>query len=180
MERNRAVRIPTSQALRFFTTVPRLDLDWAAALARITETETYLITTVSGSGRPHVVPVLGVWVDDFLAFTTEVSALKARHLAANPAIAVAAAGTDDDFTIEGTAELITDPDTLRAVAEAFPRKYEWWQPEVIDGRFVADDVSVVRSVYAVHPDRVFGFGKADGFSATRWTFPARVVHSPAR
>ncbi len=180
MERNRDVRIPTSHDLRFFTPVPRLELDWAAALTKIAETETYLITTVSATGRPHIVPVLGVWVDDFLAFTTEVSAVKARHLVANPAIAVAAAGTDDDFTIEGTAELIKEPDTLQAVADAFPRKYDWWHPQVIDGRFVADDFSIDRIVYAVRPDRVFGFGKADGFSATRWTVPARVVHSAGR
>jgi nitroimidazol reductase NimA-like FMN-containing flavoprotein (pyridoxamine 5'-phosphate oxidase superfamily) len=172
MNRIRGSRTPTSQDLRFYTPVPRLELDWEAAQARIAESETYLITTVSRSGRPHLVPVLGVWVDDFLAFTTEVSALKARHLQDNPAIAVAAPGTDDDFTIEGTAELITDPDLLRTVAAAYPRKYDWWHPEVIDGRFVADDVSVIRSVYAVHPDRIFGFGKAEGFSATCWTFPA--------
>jgi nitroimidazol reductase NimA-like FMN-containing flavoprotein (pyridoxamine 5'-phosphate oxidase superfamily) len=165
---------PVSETLQSPTAVPLLDVDWAGALARIAGAETYLVATVSPAGRPHVVPVLGVWVSGALAFNTAVSARKARHLVNNSAVAVSVPGDGYDFTIEGTAEQITDPAALQAVADAYPRKYEWWHPKVVDGRFVADDFSIVRSVYAVHPEQIFGFGKTSGFSATRWRFPTTM------
>jgi nitroimidazol reductase NimA-like FMN-containing flavoprotein (pyridoxamine 5'-phosphate oxidase superfamily) len=161
---------PIAEPLRSSAPVPLLDLDWAGAAAEIAGTETYLAATVSPDSRPHVVPVLGVWVDGELVFNTDASARKARHLARNPAIAVTAPGDDYDFTLEGFAEQITDASALHAVADAFPRKYEWWHPQVVDGRFVADDRGVVRVVYAVHAENVFGFGKKSGFSGVRWRF----------
>ncbi|MFG1611007.1 pyridoxamine 5'-phosphate oxidase family protein [Actinoplanes sp. NPDC049265] len=162
---------PISETLRSRVTVPRLDLDWSGALAKISEAETYLVATVSPAGRPHAVPVLAVWVTDTLVFNTEVSARKARHLVQNPAVAVSVAGEKYDFTIEGTAEQLVDTAALQAVADAFPRKYAWWHPQVIDGHFVADDPGIIRAVYAIHPEQIFGFGKTKGFSATRWRFP---------
>ena len=150
--------------------VPRLDLDWAGALREIVSTETYLIATVRPDTTPHVVPVLGVWVDDRLTFNTSGTARKARNLTYNPAITVAAPGSEYDFTIEGTARQVTSEDSLRLVATAFPAKYPWWHPQVRDGRFIAEETGAPREVFAVDAHQVFGFGNAKGFAATRWTF----------
>jgi nitroimidazol reductase NimA-like FMN-containing flavoprotein (pyridoxamine 5'-phosphate oxidase superfamily) len=162
----------TSHDLRVDPPPPRLDLDWAGALREIASTETYLVSTVRPNSTPHVVPVLGVWVDDRLTFNTDAKARKARNLQANPAIAVSAPGAQYDFTIEGTAHRVTDEAALHRVAAAFAAKYPWWHPHVRDGHFHADESAAPRAVIAVHARNVFGFGKASGFTATRWSLTA--------
>lgn len=102
-------------------------------------------------------------------FNSDRSARKFRHLRANPAIAVTVAGSAYDFTLEGQAEPITDPDALARVAAGFPVKYTWWHPTVRGGEFFADATSEPCTVFAVRPHNVFGFGKRNGFSGTRWS-----------
>lgn len=114
-------------------------------------------------------------VDDRLHFNTSPAARKAVNLAGNPAITLAAPGTDYDFTIEGTARLVTDQTALRRVAAAFPGKYPWWHPQVREGHFVAADDGQPRHVFAVDPRNVYGFGKAHGFTAARWSFPHDLI-----
>ena len=46
--------------------VPLTGLAWAAARQRLVEAETYLLATVRPDARPHVVPVLAVWLDGIL------------------------------------------------------------------------------------------------------------------
>jgi nitroimidazol reductase NimA-like FMN-containing flavoprotein (pyridoxamine 5'-phosphate oxidase superfamily) len=151
--------------------VPALDLSWRQAFDIIAGTETYLVATVRPDMAPHVVPVLGVWVNGSLHFNSASRARKARILGENPHISVSAPGTDYDFVIEGRAELVTDSAGLEQVAAAIPQKYPWWHPQVRDGAFVADDADdTPRVVFAVVAHNVFGFGKAHGFSATRWSF----------
>ena len=75
-------------------------------------------------------PVLGVWLDEMLYFNTDHNARKAKNLLAYPAIAASSAGSEYDFTVEGTACVITDDQLLRQVAAAFPVKYTWWHPTV--------------------------------------------------
>lgn len=161
---------PIAHALRGNPPPPHLDLDWAAARQEIAGTENYHVCTVGSHAAPHVVPVLGVWVDDALMFNTERSARKFHHLEANPATAIAVPGSAYDFTLEGRADAVTDPAVLARVAAAFPVKYAWWHPTVRDGEFFADETSEPRAVFAVRPRNVFGFGKAKGFSGTRWSF----------
>lgn len=161
---------PRAHPLRGEIAPPALDLDWDAALDQIAATETYLVATVQPDARPHVVPVLGVWVDDALTFQTSRTARKAHNLAANTAITVAAAGRDYDFTITGEADTVTDEPALQRIAAAFATKYDWWHPEVVDGQFVTDETRAPRAVFRVRPRHVYGFGKAFGFSATHWSF----------
>jgi Pyridoxamine 5'-phosphate oxidase len=163
----------TSHDLRADPPPPRLDLDWGGALRAIADTETYLVSTVPPDCTPHVVPVLGVWVDDQLTFNTDEKARKARNLQANRAITVSAPAADYDFTIEGIAHRVTDEAALHRVAAAFSEKYAWWHPYVRQGHFYADESAAPRAVIAVQARNVFGFGKASGFTATRWSLSAR-------
>ena len=41
---------------------------WAEARGRLEEVEVYWLTTVRPDGRPHVTPVLSVWLDGALYF----------------------------------------------------------------------------------------------------------------
>jgi nitroimidazol reductase NimA-like FMN-containing flavoprotein (pyridoxamine 5'-phosphate oxidase superfamily) len=68
--------------------VPLTGLSWAAARERLVGGDTYLLTTVRPDARPHVVPVLAVWLDGALHFNTGRTARKARNLADNPHCAI--------------------------------------------------------------------------------------------
>lgn len=94
-------------------------------------------------GRPHVTPLIGVWVDGALHIVTGPTERKARNLAANPHTTVTtgtnALDTGLDVVVEGEAERLTDAGPLQRVADAYVAKYgEDWQFTVKDGGFVHD------------------------------------------
>ncbi|WP_433477785.1 pyridoxamine 5'-phosphate oxidase family protein [Spirillospora sp. CA-142024] len=164
---------PVAERLSSPGGTPLAALSWTDARTRLSENETYLLATSGPDGRPHVVPVLGVWLDGAVCFNTGRQARKARALARNDGCAVTVPGDDVDLVLEGTAHLVRDADRLQRVADLFPAKYPWWHPVVRDGEFYdpADTaLSDPRYVFAVVPATVFAFGKEKGFSATRWRF----------
>ena len=85
------------------------------------------ITTVRADGRPHVTPLVPVWLDDAVHFATGRDEQKAVNLARNPHIVVTTGcNTWDrgiDVVVEGEARRITD----RAMLERLSA--EWGQEE---------------------------------------------------
>jgi nitroimidazol reductase NimA-like FMN-containing flavoprotein (pyridoxamine 5'-phosphate oxidase superfamily) len=153
--------------------IPLSALTWADARTRLADNETYLLATTDPDGRPHVVPVLGLWLEGAVCFNTGRQARKARNLAQNDGCAVTVPGHDIDLVLEGRARLMREAAQLQRVADQFQVKYLWWHPIVSDGEFYdpADTaLSDPRYVFAVEPTKVFAFGKEKGFSATRWRF----------
>nr|WP_189930290.1 pyridoxamine 5'-phosphate oxidase family protein [Streptomyces sulfonofaciens] len=146
---------------------------WPEALRRLERAELFWISTVRPDGRPHVTPLLAVWDAGALHFSTGARERKARNLAENPQV-VLTTGTGTwaegyDLTVEGEAVRITDDARLRALADAWERKYgAVWRFEVRDGAFVSREGPAL--VFAVAPRTAFGFGKGDTFSQTRWRF----------
>ena len=77
-------------------TTPRTELDtrfsdpaaqptsWEDTLEAIKQAEIFWISTVRTDGRPHVTPLVAVWLDDALHFSTGRDEQKARNLASNP------------------------------------------------------------------------------------------------
>jgi nitroimidazol reductase NimA-like FMN-containing flavoprotein (pyridoxamine 5'-phosphate oxidase superfamily) len=152
---------------------PLTTLGWADVRTRVAEADDFLVATTDPDGRPHVVPVLAVWVAGTVCFATFRQSRKARNLVRNNGCAVTVPGHDVDVVLEGAARLVRDEARLREVARLFPVKYPWWHPFVRDGEFYdpADtDLKDPRHVYALEPAQVFAFGKEEGFSATRWRF----------
>src|ERR1700674_5664184 len=45
-------------------------LPWSWAVERLTRSHDYWVATVRPGGRPHVMPVWGVWIDDALWFSS--------------------------------------------------------------------------------------------------------------
>lgn len=83
-----------------------------------------------------------------------------------------------DLVVEGDATRVSDEAKLRRVADAFASKYDW-QFDVRDGAFYeargpdprAEERSESRVlVFRVMPTTVFGYGRGETFSATRWRF----------
>jgi hypothetical protein len=153
---------------------------WGTGLEHVIEADTSWITTVRPDGRPHVTPLITVWHDDSIWFTTGPEERKAKNLAENP-LCVLTTGRSDlaegglDVVLEGAAEQITDEAELQPIADAFSAKYgtDTWHFVVRDGAF-SDHVTGGRAiVFRVRPVRGLGFRKGDTFSQTTWRFPAR-------
>lgn len=164
---------PSAGRLASPSDVPLTLLTWTAARARLAENEDYLLATVRPDGWPHVVPVLGVWLEGAVCFETGRTTRKAGNLAHNDSCAVTVPGPDLDLVLEGKAHLVREAARLQQIAELFSGKYPWWHPFVRDGEFYqpADEaLDDPRHVFAVVPMVVFAFGKEKGFSATRWRF----------
>ncbi|MFC7623571.1 pyridoxamine 5'-phosphate oxidase family protein [Microlunatus sp. GCM10028923] len=150
---------------------PLTGLDWSDVETKIAAAGDYLVATTNRDGRPHVAPVLAVWQDGAVCFATFRQSRKTRNLEQRDGCTVTVPGAEVDIVIEGVGHQVRDAERLQQIADLFPAKYPWWHPVVRDGEFYDPaDLGDPRHVYAVDPARVFAFGKADGFSATRWRF----------
>lgn len=146
---------------------------WAEARAQLAAAAVFWLTTVRPDGRPHVTPLLSVWVDDALYFCTGPTERKADNLAQSPhCILMTGCNRFDeglDLVVEGDAARLTDDAKLRRIAEAYEAKYgRDWHFDVGDGAFHAEGRAAL--VYEVAPSVAFGFGKGEEFSQTRWRF----------
>ena len=61
---------PKSQLQAQFSSEGAKPTPWAEALERLEKAEIYWLSTVRPDGRPHVTPLLSVWMDDSLYFST--------------------------------------------------------------------------------------------------------------
>ena len=147
---------------------------WAQAQRRLAEGQWYWLATVRPDGRPHVMPVLSVWLDGALYFVAGEASRKARNLARDPRCVVTVATEDAHPVVEGEAAQVRDEARLNEVAAVYASKYEW-HVTVRDGAFDADYGEPPAgpppyAVYAVTPTTAFGFGTDETFSPTRWRF----------
>ena len=149
---------------------------WAEARKHLNDAEVFWVTTVRPDGRPHVTPLIAVWLDDALYFTTGAAERKGRNLAQN-AHCILTTGCNAlheglDLVVEGEARHITDDARLRHVAASFEAKYgSDWRFAVRDGAFHHQGAhkGAVAQVYELAPRTVFGFRKGP-YSQTRWRF----------
>lgn len=154
---------------------------WADIERLLTEAQLYWIITVRADGRPHAVPLVGVWHDGAFAFCTGAEEQKQRNLDVNAQVAVTTGSTGahgwdsgKDVVVEGTAERVTDADTLQTLAGAWFAKYgDDWKFEVRGEEFVqvgdaAAGTEGGARVYRVVPVKVLAFGDPHG--QTRYRF----------
>jgi len=146
--------------------------DWAEARERLRDAELYWVTTIRPDGRPHITPLIAVWLDGALHLCTGPHEQKARNLAANPRCALTTGtntlGDGYDVVVEGTAVRVGDDADLARIAAAYVAKYgEDWRFTARDGHLHGAGGPAV--VYRVAPATAYGFGKTVP-SQTRWTF----------
>lgn len=101
-------------------------LPWSRVEERLERSANYWVGTVSEKGRPHVVPVWGVWVEGVLYFGGGPETRWSRNLAANPQVAVHLESGNDVVIMEGTVERITDPRhaLVERIDDAYEAKYQ--------------------------------------------------------
>jgi general stress protein 26 len=146
---------------------------WAEVSARLENAQVYWLSTVRPDGRPHVTPLLSVWLEGALHFCTGPEERKARNLETNQhcVLTTGSNALDEgvDVVVEGDAERVRDDAILRRIADAYESKYGGdWHFDVVDGAFTHDGHRAL--VFAVAPCTAFAFGKGDEYSQTRWRF----------
>lgn len=154
---------------------------WAAIERFLADAQLYWIITVRADGRPHAVPLVGVWHDGAFAFCTGSDEQKQRNLDGNPHVAVTTGSTGangwnsgKDVVVEGTAVRVTDAEELQTLAAAWSAKYgDDWLFDVRGQEFVERSNSGASTeggawVYRVAPAKVIAFG--DGHGQTTYRF----------
>jgi hypothetical protein len=105
-------------------------LPWSRAEERLSRSRHYWVATNSPDGRPHSVPVWGVWVEGAVCFGGGPDTRWSRNLKANPRVALHLEAADDVVILEGEVERVegvSDP-LVAIVQEAYVKKYEMPHP----------------------------------------------------
>jgi general stress protein 26 len=156
---------------------------WAAASDVLKAAEISWISTVRSDGSPHVTPLVAVWVDGVLCFSTGEAEQKGVNLASNPHV-VLTTGCNAwdrglDVVVEGRARRVTDRATLERLAAAWRTKWDGsWQFEVTDTGFHRSGVHSL--VFSVEPTKVLAFGRERLSQPARNTMLPRVAFTHTR
>jgi nitroimidazol reductase NimA-like FMN-containing flavoprotein (pyridoxamine 5'-phosphate oxidase superfamily) len=141
-------------------------IPWPEIERRLTVSHDYWVATVRPDGRPHVMPVWGVWFDGRLWFSSGLRSRKARNLAAEPRCTITTDQAQDPVVLDGLAEQVVDADGIAAFLAVMNGKYD-------AGMTAAFLDPAVNGTFAVRPQRVIALSHDDFTgSPTRWTFPA--------
>lgn len=136
-----------------------LDLD--SVRERLAAAKNYWISTASGDGVPHAVPVWAAFIDDTIYFGAGPRTL--RNLLANAAVTVHLESGDEVVIAQGVAERVQDPDPSlsRAIDDQYAEKYDW-RPSS------ESETPVGEGSFALLPQRVIAWTSFPA-DATRWT-----------
>lgn len=141
------------------------------------------VSTVRADGRPHVTPLVAVWLDGAFHFSTGAEDQKGVNLATNAHVVLTTGcNTWDqglDVMVEGEARRVTDRVTLERLAAAWATKWDGtWQYDVADDGFrhrtseeipSSPEANTPVLVFAVQPRKILAFGKGEaGFTHTRY------------
>jgi nitroimidazol reductase NimA-like FMN-containing flavoprotein (pyridoxamine 5'-phosphate oxidase superfamily) len=137
-------------------------LPWSHAEERLIKSRSYWICTTRPDGRPHSIPVWGMWVEAAFYFGTGRETRKAKNIAKNPKVSVHLESGDDVVILEGkVVEADVSEKKLRAKLDAeSKRKYK--MPMVV----MAESIC-----YRVRPRVVLAWlEKEFPYNSTRWEF----------
>jgi general stress protein 26 len=147
--------------------------EWDETRRALETADLFWISTVRADGRPHITPLVAVWLDGAIHFTTGGTEQKAVNLRGNPHV-ILMTGCNQwdrglDVVVEGDAVQLTDDPTLQRLADAWTTKWDGqWQFTVHNGAFHHNDGGEAL-VFSVAPTKILAFGKGN-FSHTRHRF----------
>jgi general stress protein 26 len=150
-----------------FSTPDATAISWSAAEQQLQNAGVFWLSTVRPNGRPHVVPLIAVWLDGALYFSTSEDEQKAKNIEKNAHVTITTGCNSFaeglDIVLEGEAVLVSDDVILSRFVEAHVAKYgEGW-------RFPLDGILV----FQMKPSKAFGFGRGDVLAGGPWTAGAR-------
>ena len=160
---------------------------WEMARERLANPEqprTCWLATTRSDGRPHLMPVIGFWIEGAMHVVAGEGTQKARNIAANDHCVIATSSTrlpSLDVIVEGRAEALTDPDAVRDIA-TFLNDNNWpleAKGDEVYGPHGPTAGPPPYRIFRITPSRVFGlpgmtgmdqFDPGDLPKATRWDF----------
>jgi nitroimidazol reductase NimA-like FMN-containing flavoprotein (pyridoxamine 5'-phosphate oxidase superfamily) len=139
-------------------------LSWSWAEERLIASRNYWVVSAWPDGRPHAMPVWGMWNEGAFWFSSSKMSRKAKNLSADPRCVVATEDTENPVVVEGIAELLTSPEDLAALLTLENAKYSTdYGIETLDPG--------ANSSFRVRPVWAFGLQAGDFTgSPTRWDF----------
>ena len=139
-------------------------LPWSWAEERLVASRNYWVVTRWPDGRPHAMPVWGIWHEETFWFSSSKPSRKSKNLSADPRCVVTTEDADNPVVVEGIAELIAGPNDLATLLALENAKYSTdYGIEMLD--------PVANSAFRVSPLWVFGLQAGDFTgSPTRWDF----------
>src|SRR4051812_46439488 len=148
---------------------PWTPLPWSWAEDRLASNRNFWVVTVSAQGRPHAMPVWGVWDDDEhrFAFSCGPRSRKAADLAANPQTSFMIDDTVECLSVEGRAGHVEDDERRDIWIGRYLAKYQAITPEL------SADFLRAHLLFEVVPDRAFAVIEREAefaARATKWTF----------
>ena len=157
-----------------FSDADAVATSWEETRRVLEQADLYWISTVRADGRPHVTPLVAVWLEDAIYFATGPQEQKAVNMRTNRRVALTTgcnqweAGLD--VVVEGEAVQITDEDLLRRLAEARAKKWDGrWRYEVHDRALRHEGSTDGALVFSITPAKVLAFSKGT-FGQTQHRF----------
>ena len=148
-------------------------LPWSWAEERLTACRNYWVVTADAAGRPHSMPVWGVWSAEHSVFwfSSSPDARKVRNLAENPQMVVTTDDSKEVVSVEGRARRLPG-EQIEHMARAWAAKYGD-EVDADSPESIAEMVEFIRAnaVYEMVPERAFGMIETpEDFSrrATKW------------
>jgi nitroimidazol reductase NimA-like FMN-containing flavoprotein (pyridoxamine 5'-phosphate oxidase superfamily) len=169
---------------------------WTTVRDRLADPEpesTHWLATTAADGRPHLMPLIGIWRDGAFYFIAGAGTRKARNLAANSRCAIGTSTRTNpslDVIVEGVATAVTDPAEVRHLAETY-RSVLGWPLEARDDGLHGPNAPTAGpppyTLFRVTPITAFGLPGVAGMSEvdpderhtpTRWRFEHTSEHTP--
>jgi general stress protein 26 len=139
-------------------------LPWQWAEKRLSESRNYWVVTLWPDGRPHSMPVWGVWDRALFWFSSSLRSRKARNVAGDPRCVITTEDSLNPVTVEGMAELTRNGAEIARMLALINDKYA--TEYSLD--FLDPDVN---ATICVRPRWAFGLAEEDFTgSPTRWSF----------
>jgi len=144
-----------------------LDAAQSWAVERLERSHDYWVATIRPDGRPHVMPVWGIWLEDAVWFSSSRGSRKARNLDANPNCTITTDNAYEPVIVEGAGVRFTDLSTITRFVAAINQKYttdysvDFFDPDR-------------NACFQVRPTWAFGLTESDFTgSPTCWIFQPR-------
>ena len=104
---------------------PKSMLSWQQVEQRLVTAKNYWLSSVRPDGRPHAVPVWGVWLQGKFYYDGSPQTRHARNIFENPAVSVHLESGDEAVILEGVCRMLNHPEAELAglVAQAYREKY---------------------------------------------------------
>jgi len=139
-------------------------LPWSWADDKLRASHDFWLATVRADGRPHVMPIWGVWDGHALWFSTSNGSRKSRNLLAEPRCTIATDDALNPVVMDGRVELLTDDESIKRAISLVNEKYA-------TNYYVSFQDPNVNRTFRFTPEVAFGLLETDfAGSPTRWTW----------